>query len=88
MANIKWLDVLKVVAPIVLNLIPQIPKDVIPVIVDGIVVAEQSDRSGQDKMIDVISHAALANTEVPAIIQGVQAAIAATNAVVIEQSKQ
>ena len=80
MAKFNWLKVLRIVAPIVLGLIPQIPKALIPVIVEGIGAAEETDWDGPDKLTFVMQMPELGRVEVPAIQQGVNAAVEAANA--------
>lgn len=76
-----WLGILKVLAPVILNLIPQIPKPLIPVITEAIGAAEQSGQTGPEKLTSVVSHPALSNVEVPVLVGGVNKVIAAVNAV-------
>lgn len=52
--NFKWLTALRIVAPIVLAFVPQVPKALIPVIVAGIEQAEETGLTGSDKKTLVI----------------------------------
>lgn len=77
----KWLTILKALAPIVLALIPQIPKPLIPIIVDTIGLAEQSEQTGPEKLTAVVQHPELSRVSTSAIVDGVTAVVAAVNAI-------
>lgn len=53
--NFNWLLALKIIAPIALAFVPQVPKTLIPVIVAGISEAEQIGGSGTEKKAIVVS---------------------------------
>jgi hypothetical protein len=51
----KFFQILNLVAPIVFSLIPGVPPALIPLIVDGIGVAQQSAQPGADKKAAVLA---------------------------------
>jgi hypothetical protein len=79
MLTVHWNALLKVLAPIILGLIPQIPKALIPVIVEGINTVEIPESPGAEKLHAVVSHPDLTNVELPALVDGINATILAVN---------
>lgn len=91
----KWLDLLKVLGPVVLSTIPGIPAVIIPVVIHAIETAEGSFKSGADKKgaalavaVDAVTITnSVAKKEVigpavvPAVSNGIDAVISVVNAV-------
>jgi len=91
----KWLEILKVIGPSILSLIPGVAPAIIPVVVHGIETAEATMKSGADKKAAVISIAndavtvtnSVAKKEVigpeviSAVSNGIDAVISSVNAI-------
>jgi hypothetical protein len=78
--SLKWLEIVKVVGPLVLELIPALAEVLHPIIVKGIVDAEKSNSTGDEKLEDVLALPELEGHERSAIVEGVEAIIAIANA--------
>lgn len=91
----KWLQILKVLGPAILSLIPGVSPIIIPTVIHAIETAEETKKSGTDKKIAVLAIAndavtvtnSIAKKEVigpdviPAVSNGIDAVITAVNAV-------
>ncbi len=95
-AMLKWLDLIKVLAPAILATVPGIPPAVIPAVVSGITVAEGIPGSnGAAKKVAVLQEVAIAlqatnavrpgtidaQATVAAVSNGIDAAVNAINAI-------
>lgn len=79
--DVDWLAILKVVAPLVLSLIPELSKAFHPAIIAGVAQAEQAGGTGAEKLAVVLAQPELDGHEQSAVVKGVEAVIAVANAV-------
>jgi hypothetical protein len=82
--NMKWLKIVAKLAPVLLPFIPGIPANLIPVIVQGIELAEGVGGTGPEKKAVAIDHIMGATLDIgqsddAAISRGIDAVIAAAN---------
>lgn len=79
-SEVNWLDIIKVIAPLVLALIPELSKTFHPVIAAAVVQAEKDGGTSAEKLAAVLAQPELDGHEPSAVTKGVEAVIAVANA--------
>lgn len=78
--TLGWLEIVKVLGPLVLALIPELAKTFHPVITDAVVQAEKSGGTSAEKLAAVLATPELGDHEQSAVVKGVEAVVAIANA--------
>lgn len=79
-SQVDWLDIIKVIAPLVLALIPELSKTFHPAITAAVVQAEKDGGTSAEKLTSVLAQPELQGHEQSAVTKGVEAVIAVANA--------
>src|SRR5579863_3142139 len=77
----NWLQIVQILGPLVLQLIPELSAALHPAIVQGVVNAEEVGGTSEEKLASVLAQPELKGHETSAVIKGVNALVAAANAV-------